>query len=78
MTATKEEVKRYLAELQARAPGRAVEVSRGNSWERIVGEMELLVARIIQQRYAERRTEQQSWSRLPGSPSSRRPAAAGA
>ena len=61
----------------ARNPGRAVEVSRGNSWERIVGEMELLVARIVQQRHAERRTEQHSWSRpLAGSSSSRRPAAA--
>jgi glycosyltransferase involved in cell wall biosynthesis len=62
-----------------RNPARAVEVSRGNSWERIVGEMELLVARIVQQRHAERRTGQQSWSRpVPGAPSSRRPAAAGA
>jgi len=60
-------------------PARSVEVSRSNSWERIVGEMELLVARIVQQRNAERRTGMQSWSRpLPGSPSSRRPAAAGA
>jgi glycosyltransferase involved in cell wall biosynthesis len=64
----------------ARNPARSVEVSRSNSWERIVGEMELLVGRIVQQRAAERRTEQQSWNRrpLPGSPSSRRPAAAGA
>jgi len=63
----------------ARNPARSVEVSRGSSWERIVGEMELLVARIVQQRIAERRTEQHSWSRpVPDSSSSRRPAAAGA
>jgi len=63
----------------ARNPARAVEVARSNSWERIVGEMELLLARIVQQRNAERRTEQHSWNApLPGSSSSRRPAAAGA
>jgi glycosyltransferase involved in cell wall biosynthesis len=62
-----------------RNPARAVEVAKSNSWERIVGEMELLLARIVQQRNAERRMERQSWSQpLPGSPSSRRPAAAGA
>jgi glycosyltransferase involved in cell wall biosynthesis len=63
----------------ARNPVRAVEVSRSNSWERIVGEMELLVARIVQQRHAERRMERQSWSRpVAGAPASRRPVAAGA
>jgi len=61
----------------ARNPARSVEVARGSSWERIVGEMELLVARIVQQRLAERRTEQHSWSRT-GAATSRRPAAAGA
>jgi glycosyltransferase involved in cell wall biosynthesis len=62
-----------------RNPQRAVEVARSNSWERIVGEMELLLARIVQQRHAERRTESQSWSRTAaGSTSTRRPAAAGA
>jgi glycosyltransferase involved in cell wall biosynthesis len=60
-------------------PARAVEVAQSSSWERIVGEMELLVARIVQQRNAERRTGQQSWRRpLSSSSSSRRPAAAGA
>lgn len=63
----------------ARNRARAIEISRGSSWELIVGEMELLLARIVQQRKAERRTRQQSWNRpLPASPSSRRPAAAGA
>jgi glycosyltransferase involved in cell wall biosynthesis len=63
----------------ARNPQRSVEVARSNSWERIVGEMELLVARIVQQRHAERRTELQSWSRpAAGSTSTRRPAVAGA
>jgi hypothetical protein len=46
-----------------RNPARAVEVAKSNSWERIVGEMELLLARIVQQRNAERRMESQSWSR---------------